>query len=260
VARLQAASKSCIEIPTTRAAAAAVAILAVMESSGTTLELEGTHRYGIVLAVGLATVLFLIIAPETSWSRAIGLLFSGGMLLVVIATSRGSVRLRERMGVGLILATIALVTSVAFDWIPQALGTATSAVLILTTLGQLARGLAVLLRVRGVTVQAVAGALAVYLLLGIVFSFAITTMAKIDGGSYFAQGADGTESQRVYFSFTSMTTTGFGDLTPAQRGGRAVAVLEMLTGQIYLVTIISLLVGNLRRRREAEDAAASGAP
>ena len=218
----------------------------------TTLESAGSHRYGIVLAVALAAVLFLIIAPESPWSRAVGLLLSGGMLLVVIATSRGNLRLRERAGVGLLVATVALVLAVAFDWIPSALGTAVTAVLLFTTLVQLVRGLSVLLRVQGVTVQAVAGALAVYLLIGIAFSFAITTMARIDGGAYFAQGTDGTESQRVYFSFTSMTTTGFGDLTPAQRGGRAVAVLEMLTGQIYLVTVISLLVGNLRRRREAE--------
>ena len=100
--------------------------------------------------------------------------------------------------------------------------------------------------------QAVAGALAVYLLLGIVFSFVITSMARSAHGPYFAQGTDGTESERVYFSFTSLTTTGFGDFSPAQRGGRAVAVLEKLTGQIYLVTVISLLVGNLRRRRERE--------
>jgi Ion channel len=225
-------------------------------STERTLEPEGSHRYGIVLGVALAAVLFLIIAPETSWSRAIGVLFAGGMLLVVIATSRGNVRLRERAGIGLIVATIVLVTGIAFEWIPAPVGTAVSAVLVLTTLVQLVRGLIVLLSTRGVTVQAVAGALAVYLLLGIVFSFAITTMAKIDGGTYFAQGTDGSESERVYFSFTSMTTTGFGDFTPAQRGGRAVAVLEMLLGQIYLVTIISLLVGNLRRRREAADAAA----
>jgi hypothetical protein len=231
-----------------------------MESSGVLQELEGSHRYGIVLGVALSAVLFLIIAPETSWSRAVGVLFAGGMLLVVIATSRGNVRLRERAGIGLIVATIVLVTGVAFDWIPAAVGTGVSAVLILTTLVQLIRGLIVLLSGRGVTVQAVAGALAVYLLLGIVFSFAITTMAKIDGGAYFAQGSDGTESVRVYYSFTSMTTTGFGDYTPAQRGGRAVAVLEMLIGQIYLVTVISLLVGNLRRRREAQDAAAGSSP
>jgi hypothetical protein len=231
-----------------------------MESSGKTQEPGGSHRYVIVLAVALVAVLFLIIAPETSWSRAIGLLFAGGMLLVVIATSRGNVRLRERAGVALIVATVVLVAGTAFDWIPQAVGTATSAVLVLTTLVQLVRGLIVLLSGRGVTVQAVAGALAVYLLLGIVFSFAITTMAKIDGGAYFAQGTDGSESERVYYSFTSMTTTGFGDFTPAQRGGRAVAVLEMLLGQIYLVTIISLLVGNLRRRREAADTAAGSGP
>jgi hypothetical protein len=209
---------------------------------------DGSHRYGIVLAVALATVLFLIIAPEQPWSRAIGLLLAGGMLLVVIATSHDDVRLRRRAGVALVLATLSLVLAVALEWVPQPLGTGTSAVLILATLGQLVRGLAALLRARGVTVEAVAGALAVYLLIGVVFAFVITMMAKLDGGTYFAQGTDGTESQRVYFSFTSMTTTGFGDLTPAQRGGRAVAVLEMLIGQIYLVTVISLLVGNLRRR------------
>jgi hypothetical protein len=218
-------------------------------------DLEGTHRYGIVLGVALATVLFLIVAPESSWSRAVGLLLSGGMLLVVIATSRANVELRERAGVAIVIVTLAVVAAVGFEWIEQGIGTALSAALVLTTLVQLLRGLAVLLRVRGVTVQAVAGALAVYLLVGIVFSFVVTTMARLGPGPYFAQGFDGSESQRVYFSFTSMTTTGFGDLTPATRGGRAVAVLEMLTGQIYLVTVISLLVGNLRRRREAQDAA-----
>jgi len=216
-----------------------------------TFEPEASHRYGIVLAVALATVLFLIIAPESSWSRAVGILLAGGMLLVVIATSRDSTwRLRESAGLATIAATVGLVLAIGLEWIPVWIGTATSALLVLTTLVQLVRGLVVLLRVRGVTVQAVTGALAVYLLIGIVFSFVITTLARAGHGFYFAQATDGSESQRVYFSFTSLTTTGYGDLTPAQRGGRAVAVLEMLTGQIYLVTVISLLVSNLRRRRE----------
>lgn len=214
-------------------------------------ELEGGHRYAIVLAVALATVLFLIVAPESSWSRAVGLLLSGTMLLVVIATSRGNVAQRERAGLALTAATIAVVAAVGFEWVEQGISAALSAALVLVTLVQLVHGLVVLLRVRGVTVQAVAGALAVYLLVGIVFSFAIGTIARLGSGPYFAQGFDGSESQRVYFSFTSMTTTGFGDLSPATRGGRAVAVLEMLIGQIYLVTIIGLLVGNLRRGREA---------
>ena len=52
----------------------------------------------------------------------------------------------------------------------------------------------------------------------------------------------------MYFSFTVLTTTGFGDLTAQNPLGRALAVLEMLVGQIYLVTVIGVLVGNFRRR------------
>jgi hypothetical protein len=53
----------------------------------------------------------------------------------------------------------------------------------------------------------------------------------------------------VYFSFTVPTTTGFGDFTAATSLGHALAVMEMLLGQIYLVTVIGILVGNLARRQ-----------
>ena len=48
-----------------------------------------------------------------------------------------------------------------------------------------------------------------------------------------------------------MSTTGYGDLTPATSLGRSLAVFEMLIGQIYLVTIVGLLVGNMGRPRRA---------
>lgn len=148
----------------------------------------------------------------------------------------------------MIAATLALALAVGLAWVGEPVGALTAVALVLATLVQLVRGLARLLQGRGVTLQAVAGALAIYLLLGILFSFAISAMARTSDAAYFAQGTDGTTSERVYFSFTSMTTTGFGDLTPATASGRTLAVLEMLTGQIYLVTVIGLLVGNLRRR------------
>lgn len=219
-----------------------------------TLEPEGTHRYGIVLALALAAVTFLILSPESDWSRAAAVVFAGLMLVTVVVTSRGDRRLHHKESLALIVLTAAVAFTLAVGWTPHWVGSLTSVALVLATLVQLVQGMVRLLHQQGVTVQAVAGALAIYLLLGILFAFAITAMAKIGGEHYFAQGTDGTESQRVYFSFTSMTTTGFGDLTPATRGGRALAVLEMLLGQIYLVTVISLLVGNLRRRRAAERA------
>jgi len=48
-----------------------------------------------------------------------------------------------------------------------------------------------------------------------------------------------------------MTTTGFGDFTAAKSSGRALAVVEMLVGQLYLVTVIGVLVGDIASRRRA---------
>jgi hypothetical protein len=113
----------------------------------------------------------------------------------------------------------------------------------------LVRGVAGLIRDQGVSLQAVAGALAIFLLVGLTFSLAIDLLVRVTPGHhYFAQGAGGTQSEETYFSFTTLTTTGYGDLTPRTRVGHALAVLEMLIGQIYLVTVIGLLVGNLNRR------------
>lgn len=216
----------------------------------------GRHRYAAVLLLAVITVVFLIVAPAGDGSRAIGLLLTGSMLIVVVMTSRGDLTLRELGTGGIGLVTLGVAVATSLDAMPRWIGPGIGMFVILTTIGQLVRGLARLLREQGVTVQAVAGALAVYLLFGIAFAFAIAFAAKASQQPYFAQGFDGTESQQVYFSFTSMTTTGYGDLSPATRGGRALSVLEMLIGQIYLVTIISLLVGNLRRRGETTTPAA----
>ena len=207
----------------------------------------GRRRYAAVLLLAVITVVFLIVAPTGAASRAIGLVLAGSMLLIAVLTSRAELTLRESAAGGVGLVTLAVALATGLDAIPRPIGSGIGVVVIVTTIGQLVRGLVRLLRERGVTLQAVAGALAVYLLLGILFAFAVGFAAKVAHGPYFAQGFDGSESQHVYFSFTSMTTTGYGDLTPATRGGRALSVLEMLLGQIYLVTVISLLVGNLRR-------------
>jgi hypothetical protein len=216
----------------------------------------GRHRYAAVLLLAVITVVFLIVAPTGRGSRAVALLLTGGMLTIVVVTSRSDLTLRELAAGAIGLGTAGVALAAIFKAIPQSVPSAVGFVVVVLTMGQLVRGLVRLLRQRGVTMQALAGALTVYLLLGITFAFAIGFAAKVGHGDYFAQGTDGTESQHVYFSFTSMTTTGYGDLTPATRAGRAISVLEMLIGQIYLVTVISLLVGNLRRQRDRETGAA----
>jgi Ion channel len=206
------------------------------------------YRYGVVLLLTLLLLVFLIVAPTGNLARAFAILLEAAALIVVVATSRerGRVRRARASAVGGVAAVFVLATAAGV--VPSAgvalAGGALALAIPLTLVGGLIR----LARERGVTLQVVAGALAIYVLLGLMFAWLIGLAAKLGGQAYFAQGTDGTESSRLYFSFTVLTTTGFGDLTAAGKVGRAIAVIEMLTGQIYLVTVIGLLVGHLAAR------------
>jgi lysylphosphatidylglycerol synthetase-like protein (DUF2156 family) len=224
--------------------------------SSTILPRSGQHRYGLVLLLSIVAVVDVILAPDTPVSRGIGVLLQGTMLLVVIATSRerASVRRVRAIVAGVLLLALAL--GVALSVVSPKLGSSIAGLAIVTVLVVLVRGVVRLVRDQGVTLQAVAGALAIYMLMGLTFALLIGFIAYV-GPTYFVQGNQSL-SQQVYFSFTTMTTTGYGDLTPATRAGRALSVLEMLIGQIYLVTVIGLLVGNLNRRSaHSEDASST---
>lgn len=220
--------------------------------SSATAPRSAQYRYGLVLLLTVIAVVDVIVAPDTPTSRGIGVLLQGTMLLAVIATSRESRAVRRARAIVASAVLLALALGVAFSVVSPKLGSSIAGIAILAVLVVLVRGVAHLVRERGVTLQAVAGALAIYMLVGLTFALLIGFIAYV-GPGYFAQGNPQPLSQQVYFSFTTMTTTGYGDLTPATRVGRAVSVLEMLIGQIYLVTIIGLLVGNLNRRSARAD-------
>ena len=119
------------------------------------------------------------------------------------------------------------------------------------TAGIILAGLVRLVIERGVVLQAVFGALAVYMLVGthVRLPHRHAGDRRVEPTTS-PRGPTATQNARVYFSFTTLTTTGFGDYTAATRAGRALAVLEMLIGQLYLVTVIATLVGNLRHQRQ----------
>jgi hypothetical protein len=216
---------------------------------GDTGDRPGRYRYGGVLLLAFVLVVFEILSPSADWSRAIVVALQSAALLVVIATSRVRSDVRRARGTAIGVAAVLLVASVASGVVP--VGATLVLIVLLNTAVPLSlvAGLLRLVRSRGVTVQAVAGALAIYLLVGLLFAGVIGFVAHVDGGAYFAQGTDGSSGDRAYFSFTVLTTTGFGDFTAATSLGHALAVMEMLLGQIYLVTIIGILVGNLAGRR-----------
>jgi voltage-gated potassium channel Kch len=84
------------------------------------------------------------------------------------------------------------------------------------------------------------------------WAFTFGAIGAIQAQDFFAQPVDATLADYLYFSFVTLTTTGYGDLTAASGLGRAVAVLEALLGQLYLVTVVSVIVSRLSRRPVAD--------
>jgi voltage-gated potassium channel Kch len=208
--------------------------------------------------------LFQLAAPEAGWAQFVVILLGGSVLVISLETARVAPRLR-RIVVGpvallLIASAVALLSPIEIgDTMPRVV----ALLFVGLTPVAIVVGLGYQLREDGsVTLQSMFAGLCIYLLIAMAFSFAFGVLDDI-GDPFFADGRSGTTSNLLYFSFTTMTTTGYGDFTAATEVGRAFAVTEALLGQVYLVTVVALIVANLGRRRvpagEHQPSSGSGA-
>ena len=97
-----------------------------------------------------------------------------------------------------------------------------------------------------VTMQSIYGALSAYLVLGFMFAAVFAAIYHLSGDQFFVVGEKGSTQNFQYFSYTTLTTLGYGDFTAAASSGRSVAVLEALTGQVFLATLVARLVAAFR--------------
>ena len=213
-----------------------------------TAKREASFRYGVVLAIVAAFVVLEVLSPDAHWSRALGIALAGAALGVAVATSRERAEVRRvrtlLVGVVALILVIMIWTGLLSDAVTFVVGSMVVVLIPIALIGGLLR----LINDQGVTVQAVAGAIAIYLLIAMLFASAIGFVVAVDSSPFFAQ-PHVNNGDLVYYSFTVMTTTGFGDFTAAQPIGHALAVLEMLVGQLYLVTVLGILIGNFAGRR-----------
>src|SRR4029450_11378510 len=99
---------------------------------------------------------------------------------------------------------------------------------------------------RTVDTQTVLGAIAAYLMTGMAFAFAFRALGALQAGPFFGSHGEGSFSEDLFFSFTTLTTTGYGNLVPAANPGQTLAVGEMLIGQLFLVTAVAKVVSTWR--------------
>ncbi len=220
--------------------------------------LKASRGYGWVLLLVMVTFVFAAAAPDRDWSRGLFVLLECATLSLALWTSGLSHDLRVVTGLGLLAVgavVLSLMTSgsefAGVIWIVNV--TLVAATVLAIGVGIFDQG--------QVNQQSITGAVCVYVLIGILFTFAYGAAAALGSGPFFAQGTDGTTSLRLYFSYVTLATLGYGDYTAAGNFGHTISVLEALFGQVYLVTVVALLVGNLShsarmtRKAEHDDAA-----
>ena len=202
-----------------------------------------------MLALIVVEFVFMSVAPNSPWADSTLVLLQSATLVTALYTSGVA---RADSAISLTLVTLAAASAVALLIFGGNAFTAlvglVSGLLTIATIGTVALGV---VDQGQANVQAVTGAICVYVLIGIMFVFLYGVLAVLGSGDFFAQGTDGTRSLRLYFSFVTLATLGYGDYTAAGELGRTIAVVEALVGQLYLVTVIAVLVSRMQRRSSA---------
>jgi hypothetical protein len=207
------------------------------------------YRYGVVLLLLTAAFTFAMVAPGGVWARVVTVLLQGSAALVALSRAQAGRRLVV-LGLAAVAVTVAAAVVAAsgsgrLGGLSDLAGAGLLALVPVAIVLELRRNLQV-------TVQAVMAALCIYVVLGMLFASLAAAAAAIAGSAYFAGHPTANSADYTYFSFITLATVGYGDYVPVLRLGRALAVLEGLMGQLYLVTVVALVVGNLGRRRRPE--------
>jgi voltage-gated potassium channel Kch len=206
-------------------------------------------RYGIVLLLLLATFVFLASAPTGDWVPLVAAVLQGATLLAAFAASDVGPNL-WRFAIVVVVAGLLAALGIWFVDFDNADGVLflLNALLVGTAPVVIARSL---IRRGVVDIHTVMGALCIYVLLGMLWAFAFGAIGAFMSGPFFAQKGPANVADYLYFSYVTLTTVGYGDLTAAEGLGRAVAVLEALLGQLYLVTVVAVVVARMARSPRA---------
>lgn len=213
--------------------------------------LRASHSFGTVLALIAGSFVFIAATPESDWALSVLVLLQCATLLIALLTS--GLGQDRRPGVPLTAVAVVAAISIHLFEGDTAVGLVyvLDAVLIAGTIAAVALGV---VDQGKVNAQSIMGALCIYLLLGMAFTFTYDAVASLGDGAFFANGSDGTAFERLYFSYVTLATLGYGDYTAGTTLGRSLAVFEVLLGQLFLVTAVALLVGTLvAARREPPD-------
>jgi len=213
---------------------------------------RGKERYGLALILILASMVFIMATPDEEWSRATALLLQATALFASLRAAQSGLGLQFACGAAIVLSLLVALGLTVFDSgaAPEFVDWAS---LLLVALATPVISFGIVRQVKErkqITIHTMMGVLCIYLLMGLAFASAFAVIQTVGNEPFFRPG-DGAETLNnyLYFSLTTITTAGLGDFAPAQGLGRSITAAEALIGQIYLVTVVAVIVANLGRKR-----------
>lgn len=206
------------------------------------------QRYGLLLVALLLSFFVQGAVAPGGWQGILVSVLLGSSLVLALWTAEARTLLLGAAAAVAAAAVAASIVQAASGAVGEGAVRVTDALLVALAPPAVVLGVVRSLQThRQVTVNAVLGVLCLYILIGMFWAFVYGAMDKLGGNPFFANGVSATVSRCLYFSFTTLTTVGYGDLTARTDLGHTLSVLEALLGQIYLVTVVSLIVSNLGR-------------
>ena len=197
--------------------------------------------YGLVLVLILTTFVVTMTLPPQGWGGRVVAVAVAGLTAIIALTSSdvrlGRVRLAGAAALAAVIAT-ALARAFSSDALLGAAFLGDSLLLAIAAATILRR---VILSAT-VDFRTILGAISVFALLGLLFGFLFLALGRLVSGDVFAGVSHAQARDYLFFSYTTLTTTGYGNLVPAGDIGQILSVFEMLTGQVFLVTLVAGLV------------------
>ncbi len=198
--------------------------------------------YGLVLILILITFVVFMTLPPEGWGGRVAAIAIAALTAITAFTS-SDVR-PERVRLAIVIAVATVLTAVFAVRIPsdRLLSIALGADTILLAIAAVTILRRVIIGASRVDFRTILGAISVFTLLGLLFGFLYFAFSHWTHSEFFTGVAHARASDYLFFSYTTLTTTGYGNLVPAGTVGQSFAVLEMLMGQIFLVTLVAGLV------------------
>ncbi len=211
------------------------------------------YHFGIVLGLILVSIAFQLAAGESDFARLAAVVLQAITLVAAVLASRAHPIVIRLAVIAAVLSIVgASLAILGTDEFGNNSGRAVTLLLVGLVPPAIVTGLIKLFREEGsVTIETMFGGLCLYLIVGLFFGTAFAAIEEIGGHAFFHQltAAQAETNDFLYFSFTTLTTVGYGDLTAASNFGRSLAITEALIGQIYLVTVVAVIISNMRPAR-----------